>query len=579
MIWRVLGTTLLLSGSAWAQSVVIGSGAEEQVLGNSQVWLAPEGIQVQSGGSLVVAGSLSGAPGTITSGVIAGVPISVAAGGTIDLKFAKLESITTLAIASGAKILRVHDTIFTDLLGLSPGVNPWIDLSLLVVGDRGNLPFSFNRVTFDDSQNVARQANITSGAGTPLLRMLGNSPVHGNRWGEAYDNDSANVVLWHSGAVSRTGPSGNYDTVEDALKASETAATSTLTVTLGQAMIDDVADFNTVPSNGASASGPTLVNACLAPMVGKAVLDSDGDSTRRGKIVNCIVARGTAEETTAVNCTFFDPSGTTINVSNIAGTNCLIENGGSSGNDLTRSAVAATAAYFTGATGYDFHLVSPDGNPAIDEGTVLTQSLNADLEGTPRGADGKAGGFSLWDIGAFEYIAIATPVITTPNLKKTNDNTPIVIGTASPNVTITVYFNGMSDGVTTADGSGAWTYHGTTTKNDATYTITAVATNGTVTSFISAAISLTVDTICAAPLHVTATPKNTLIDIEWTPSPDADVVGYRIYRSVSGGAFTLLTPSDKLVTGTKYRDGPGLTNGVSYAYKVAAVDNALNEKH
>jgi fibronectin type 3 domain-containing protein len=86
--------------------------------------------------------------------------------------------------------------------------------------------------------------------------------------------------------------------------------------------------------------------------------------------------------------------------------------------------------------------------------------------------------------------------------------------------------------------------------------------------------------VCTPPTNVTATPKNGVIDIEWSPSPDLDVLGYRVFRSTTGvgGTYTLLSTSGQLVTGTKYRDS-GLTNGQSYSYKVTAVDDAVNEKH
>lgn len=584
MTWRVLVAALLLSTGAWAQStqaILIGNGAEERVLGDAEVSLILSGIEVQPGGSLVLSGSSPTGQGAISAGTTSGISITVSSGGAIDFKFGKLESISVLTISSGGKVLRLHDTVFTDLANLTPVNTAWIDLSLLVVGDRENLPFSFNRVSFIDQHGTPTRKNIKSGAATPLLRLLGNSTAHGNCWGEASNDDSANAILWHTGVVTRTGPTGAFDTIEEALKDGSTATGSTISVTLGPTgFIDDIADFNSVPSNGATSTGPTLIKACLAPMIGKAVLDADGDTSVRGKLINCIIARGTVEETTAENCTFFDPGAAVISLNNVTGKNALIESGyAGTGNTLTTSLTTATAAFFASASGYDFHLVSPGGDGAIDEGAIL--SVSTDIDSQPRAADGKAGGTGTWDIGADEIIIIVTPIITTPNNKKTNDNTPIVTGTTSPNVTITLYFNGNSDGTTTSNGSGVWTYHNlTATKTDATYVITAIATNGSVTSFTSAAILLTVDTICNPPINVTATPKNTVIDIEWTPSPDPDVVGYRIYRSTTGpgGTFTLLTPSTQLITGTKYRDS-GLSNTQQYSYKVAAVDDALNEKH
>jgi hypothetical protein len=589
MVSRTILALLLLSSPVLAQSLIIGSGSQEQIGGGAQVILSPAGLDVQSGGSLVLAGSSAASPAILTSGVTTGAIVNALSGSSIDLKFAKLESVLRVVVATNAKITRIHDTVFTDLpfpaMNPGPGATAWLDLSALTAADRANLPFSFNRVTFQDPQVTPTRLSIKSGAGTPVLRCLGAfNATTNNRWGNSFDQDTANVVLWNTGQVSRTSPAGTFDTVEDALRDALTAAGSTITVNLGAtAFIDDVVDFNTVPVAGAGPLGPVVANACLAPMTGKTVFDGDADTVRRGKIVNCTVARGTVEETTAENCTFFDPMAALIVVNNIWGKNCLIEVGfADTGNLWATSVPTADVPYFAGAAGYNFHLVSPGGNAAIDVGTALTTVTDAD--GEPRGANGKAGGtVPYWDVGADELIVLQTPVITTANNKKTNDNTPIVTGTSSPNAIVSVFFNGSptADGTVTADTFGAWTYHNfTATKLDGSYVIAANSSNGSVTSFTSTSITLLVDTVCTPPTNVTATPKNGVIDIEWSPSPDLDVLGYRVFRSTTGvgGTYTLLSTSGQLVTGTKYRDS-GLTNGQSYSYKVTAVDDAVNEKH
>lgn len=579
---KVVLFLLSLSSSAFAQSVLIGTGSQEFLGAGSQVVVSPGDLTVQNGGFLTLAGTSPTSPGTLTSGVAAGTQVNVLSGGTIDFKFGNLENILSVVVSSQAKITRIHDTVFRDLAGFNPGAIAWINLSALLAVDRANLPFSFNRVTFQNTQGSPTRKSIQSGANTPLLRCLGNAS-HGNCWGGFFEQDTANVILWHTGQIARSNPPGAFDTVEDALKDTTTAAGSIITVNLGPtAFIDDVADFNTVPGAGASPSGPAVRNAALAPMTGKAVFDGDGDSTRRGKIVNTFVARGTIEETTAENCTFFDPGTAVVAVNNVAGTNCLIESGFTEmGNSLTTSLGTATPGFFAAPAAYNFHLVSPGGNDAIDQGTAGSPT-EVDADGESRGADGKVGGLvGNWDIGADELILLQTPLITTTNNKKTNDSTPIITGTASPNVTITVYYGGIPDGTTTANAGGAWTYHNlSATKLDYSYSITANSSSGGVFSFTSSPITLVVDTVCNPPTNVTATPKNAIIDIEWSPSPDADVLGYRVWRSTTGpgGTYTLRSPAGQIVTGTKYRDS-GLTNGTAYSYKVTAVDNAVNEKH
>ena len=65
------------------------------------------------------------------------------------------------------------------------------------------------------------------------------------------------------------------------------------------------------------------------------------------------------------------------------------------------------------------------------------------------------------------------------------------------------------------------------------------------------------------------------IDLSWNTSPEADVAGYRLFRStVSGGSYAPVTGG--LITGTSYTDS-GLTNGTAYFYVLTAVDTSGNE--
>ena len=443
---RVLLLSLILSSSAFAQSVIVGNGSQEQIGGGAQVIVAPGNVDVQAGGTLTLAGASASSRGVLTSGVMTGILVTVQLGGTLDYKFGRLESILRVVVASGAKINRIQDTVFTDLGGLNPGATAWIDLSALVAGDRANLPFSFNRVTFQDPQITPTRLSIKSAAGTPLLRVLGNPTAHGNRWGNTFDQDTSNVVLWNTGQVARSGPAGTFDTVEDALRDAATVAASTITVNLGSmAFIDDIADFALVPGAGASASGPVVLSACLAPMTGKAVCDSDADTTRRGKIVNCVIARGISEESTAENCTFFDPGAAVVTLNNMAGSNLLIESGfsGTGNATFTTSLTTAASTFFSSATSYNFHLVSPGGNAAVDEGSA--QSVSTDIDGDSRGAYGKVGGTGTWDIGADELLDTLAPTIT--NVTSTTANGSYKAGAV---INVTVNF---SEPVTLAGGN------------------------------------------------------------------------------------------------------------------------------
>jgi len=81
-----------------------------------------------------------------------------------------------------------------------------------------------------------------------------------------------------------------------------------------------------------------------------------------------------------------------------------------------------------------------------------------------------------------------------------------------------------------------------------------------------------VDTVAPAPLlDVTATVVVGGVQVGWTPGSEADLAGYKVYRSLNGSAPVLVST----VTGVTYTDGT-VTTG-AYHYDVAAVDQAGNE--
>ncbi len=88
------------------------------------------------------------------------------------------------------------------------------------------------------------------------------------------------------------------------------------------------------------------------------------------------------------------------------------------------------------------------------------------------------------------------------------------------------------------------------------------------------ATSPVVDTVAPSPvLDVDAavvTP--TSVEVTWAASPEADVVGYRVFRSVNGLAATLA-----VTVGTTDWTDSAVQLGSAYVYEVAAVDQAGNE--
>jgi fibronectin type 3 domain-containing protein len=78
----------------------------------------------------------------------------------------------------------------------------------------------------------------------------------------------------------------------------------------------------------------------------------------------------------------------------------------------------------------------------------------------------------------------------------------------------------------------------------------------------------------APPEGLTALAGEGLIELTWSPSPEADLDVYRLYRSTEGAAPTLLAtvPAGQ----TRFED-KGVSPGVVYRYTLTAVDKAGNE--
>lgn len=77
----------------------------------------------------------------------------------------------------------------------------------------------------------------------------------------------------------------------------------------------------------------------------------------------------------------------------------------------------------------------------------------------------------------------------------------------------------------------------------------------------------------AAPTGVTAVASEGAISLIWTPSPSADLAGYRVLRAEAPGA-TPAAISSELLSQTTYSDA--VRAGVRYTYAVQAVDSAGN---
>ena len=83
----------------------------------------------------------------------------------------------------------------------------------------------------------------------------------------------------------------------------------------------------------------------------------------------------------------------------------------------------------------------------------------------------------------------------------------------------------------------------------------------------------------SAPSALAGASEDGTVALEWSAPSDGDLDGYRVYRSTSSisdaGAATRAS-GDGLVSGESYSDDEA-SNGTTYYYRVAAVDEAGNE--
>jgi thermitase len=78
----------------------------------------------------------------------------------------------------------------------------------------------------------------------------------------------------------------------------------------------------------------------------------------------------------------------------------------------------------------------------------------------------------------------------------------------------------------------------------------------------------------ANPAGLAATAGNAIVNLSWTASAEADLAGYRVYRSTtSGSGYAEVTTS--LVTATTYADA-SVANGTTYYYVIRAADTSGN---
>ena len=114
-----------------------------------------------------------------------------------------------------------------------------------------------------------------------------------------------------------------------------------------------------------------------------------------------------------------------------------------------------------------------------------------------------------------------------------------------------------------------------TSQFDVEYSYEVVATNGAAESLPSLQAKITpIDTFPpSVPTGLTALAGPTSIELSWRRSPEADVAGYYVYRSVDGGNFE---KQGDIVTLPAFSDLK-VEHGKTYRYQISSIDKKNNE--
>lgn len=136
--------------------------------------------------------------------------------------------------------------------------------------------------------------------------------------------------------------------------------------------------------------------------------------------------------------------------------------------------------------------------------------------------------------------------------KGPNDKAPVKIGTAEHN-----------------------DYLDTTSAYETPYQYTVIAAKGSAESLSSAPAEITTHDIYppSVPGSIAAIASANSIEISWERSPESDLKGYYVYRSINGGPFERI---GNLVNVPSYSDHD-IQAGKTYRYRVSAIDMLNHE--
>ncbi|MGO8671772.1 MAG: choice-of-anchor tandem repeat GloVer-containing protein, partial [Capsulimonadaceae bacterium] len=241
----------------------------------------------------------------------------------------------------------------------------------------------------------------------------------------------------------------------------------------------------------------------------------------------------------------------------------------------TKVSLSWTAS--TGATSYNIYrgtASGAEGSTSVGTATSTTDTDTGLTNGVTyyyKVAAINGGGTSAQSSEAYATPEPSIPAAPT-GLTETAGNTQVGLSwTASTGATAYNVYRGTVSGGEGSTQVGTFTntaYIDAGLTNGVKYFYKVAAINGGGTSAQSTEVSATPEPPApAAPTGLTATPGNTVVSLSWAASTGA--TSYNVYRSTtSGGEGSTAVGA---ASATTYSDA-GLTNGVNYYYKVAAVN-------
>tara|TARA_Y100000589_G_scaffold128495_1_gene122385 strand:+ start:1057 stop:7983 length:6927 start_codon:yes stop_codon:yes gene_type:complete len=329
--------------------------------------------------------------------------------------------------------------------------------------------------------------------------------------GTAEANASVEVFI-DGGSIGTTTASGagawSFDHTGSVLGDGSYTLTAITTDTAGNASAAS-ADFN-ITIDTADPSAPAIT-----------AISTDSGAADGITNDNTLLISGTAEANSSVEV-FIDGGSIGTATANGAGAWSYDHTGTAvSDGSYVLTAIATDTAGNGSSASNDFNIT-------VDTGTPAAPSVSGISDDTGTGGDGI-----------------------------TADNTLVISGSAEANASVEVFIDGGSIGTATASGAGAWSYdHSSVTLGDATYALTAVATDAAGnTSSASATFNVTVDTSGPAVSNLTPTDGNTSVGftdnliIEFNEVVTVQSGNLVIYNG-GGSVFETVPIGDARVTGS-----------------------------